>query len=79
MSLLSSQPIFLCRLTDQADEEILTSTLVDEVLEVAAGAERGLLSDGLFVAFQAPGAQCPNRGDGLTVLQIKAGSNSIQS
>jgi outer membrane protein assembly factor BamB len=30
--------------------------------------------EGLFVAFQAPGAQCPNRGDGLTVLQIKAGS-----
>jgi hypothetical protein len=30
--------------------------------------------DGLFVAFQAPGALCPNRGDGLTVLQIKAGS-----
>jgi PQQ enzyme-like repeat protein len=30
--------------------------------------------DGLFVAFQASGARCPNRGDGLTVLQIKAGS-----
>jgi hypothetical protein len=32
--------------------------------------------DGLFVAFQAPGTQCPNSGagNGLTVLQIKAGS-----
>ena len=30
--------------------------------------------DGLFVAFQAPGAQCPNRGEGLTALQVKAGA-----
>jgi hypothetical protein len=30
--------------------------------------------DGLFVAFQAPGAQCPKGGDGLTVLRIQAGS-----
>jgi hypothetical protein len=31
--------------------------------------------DGLFVAFQAPGAQCPHSGgNGLTVLQIKSGS-----
>jgi outer membrane protein assembly factor BamB len=31
--------------------------------------------DGLFVAFQAPGAQCPRYGDnGLTVLQVKAGA-----
>jgi outer membrane protein assembly factor BamB len=31
-------------------------------------------SDGLFVALHASGARCPNRADGLTVLQIKAGS-----
>ena len=31
--------------------------------------------EGLFVAFQAPGARCPKGGgDGLTVLQIKAGA-----
>jgi hypothetical protein len=31
--------------------------------------------DGLFVAFQAPGARCPKGGDnGLVVLQVKAGS-----
>lgn len=30
--------------------------------------------DGLFVALQALGAQCPNRGEDLTVLKIKAGS-----
>jgi hypothetical protein len=32
--------------------------------------------DGLFVAFQAPGTQCPHAGadNGLTVLHIKAGS-----
>jgi outer membrane protein assembly factor BamB len=31
-------------------------------------------ADGLFVALHAPGARCPNRGDGLTVVQIAAGS-----
>ena len=31
--------------------------------------------DGLFVAFQAPGARCPKSGDnGLTVVNIKAGA-----
>ena len=36
--------------------------------------------DGLFVAFQAPGARCPKGGEGgPTVLQIKAGSPPAMS
>jgi hypothetical protein len=35
--------------------------------------------DGLFVAIQAAGARCPNRGDGLTVLQIKAGAPPVMT
>lgn len=29
-------------------------------------------ADGALVAFQGPGAQCPDRGSGLTVLKIRA-------
>src|SRR5262249_4035948 len=53
--------------------QLAEATVAQSVIITAPAVFPG--GDGLFVAFQAPGAQCPKRGDnGLIVLQVKAGS-----
>ena len=53
--------------------QLAEATVAQSYIHTAPAAYPG--GEGLFVAFQAPGAHCPNRGDnGLTVLQVKAGS-----
>jgi hypothetical protein len=53
--------------------QLATATVARSVILTAPAVYPA--GDGLFVAVEAPGAQCPNRGDnGLAVLQVKAGA-----
>ena len=53
---------------------LVAETVSTEPIRTAASAYPA--ADGVFVAFQGPGAHCPapGRGDALTVLKIRAGS-----